>query len=138
MYSASACMSDGNPILSPEILLPSQYVDTVGRSAEMSPEKRLWLAVLEDAINCWTKRIATSSLRAPLLEVENRKIRLWESADSWIFAKEPAIGVNFEYVCDALDIDPDILRAALMRWAASGGSLPKTRRRASVSSTPAV
>jgi len=40
-------------LFQPDTLLSAQYFDTLRRKTLLEPEKRLMLAILEDAINCF-------------------------------------------------------------------------------------
>ena len=45
-------------LFQPDTLLPEQYLDTFRRKLQLEPEKKLMLAILEDAIACYQKAIA--------------------------------------------------------------------------------
>lgn len=87
----------------PSILLPSQYVDQ-RRPYELSPEARLRLAILEDAINCWCTRV-----NAPRYTKSHQMVT---EAHLWIF--EGGGTVTFDDCCEALKIDADWLRTRLL------------------------
>ena len=40
-------------LFQPDTLLPDQYLDTYRRKVHLEPEKKLMLAILEDAIACF-------------------------------------------------------------------------------------
>ncbi|MGN6715881.1 MAG: hypothetical protein ACTHLX_00660, partial [Candidatus Binatia bacterium] len=42
-------------LFQPDTLLPDQYLDTFRRKLYLEPEKKLMLAILEDAIACFQK-----------------------------------------------------------------------------------
>ena len=42
-------------LFQPDTLLPEQYLDTFRRKLYLEPEKKLMLAILEDAIACFQK-----------------------------------------------------------------------------------
>lgn len=44
-------------LFQPDILVPTQYFETIRRKANSEPEKKLMLAILEDAIDCFQKYI---------------------------------------------------------------------------------
>lgn len=64
-------------------------------------------ALLEDAIHCFTKY---GHCQTP------HGRRLFEEAASWIMDASGPSSVSFVEACDALDIDPDVLRTRLRRW----------------------
>ncbi len=86
-------------------LLPSQWRDHHTPS-EQPPLKRLWQAVLEDALGCWQNQTARSASRQ----------RLFFEADLWLFHPEIIAPFSFDEVCEVLDIEPDYLRGGLKRW----------------------
>lgn len=94
----------------PETILPSQLLDTSHRGAALQPEKRLMLAVLEDAVATFqrgTLNAARSALR------EFQEVRAWFDSDDthWPYA--------FLNVCHVLGFEPDYLRGGLRRWLAA-------------------
>jgi hypothetical protein len=95
------------PGLEPETILPSQFFDRFQIDASLQPEKRLMLAVLEDAVGTFQKYVGVSTRRGQRLlgEVEE-----WfaEPASEWPF--------GFETICQALNLEPAYLRTGLERW----------------------
>lgn len=86
-----------------DVILPSQYFGALG-SVGLSSEQRLMLAVLVDAINVlqgW-QRVGNA-----------RKRRAFAEAAQWVNTPGTNYPFSFDSVCDALEIDSDILRARL-------------------------
>src|SRR6516164_1783063 len=103
-------MKDGQSTLAPDdslsqadIILPSQYFESVG-SAGLSGEQRLMLAVLVDAINVLQSWQGGGSAR---------KRRDFGEAAQWVNTRGTSHPFSFDSVCDALEIDPELLRARL-------------------------
>lgn len=94
-------------LFQPDTLLSAQYFDNLRRKTYFEPEKRLMLAILQDAINCYRDRVQTQNPKGQKLfaETENWII---ESNGDWIF--------SFDNVCDALSLNPDYVRQGLLRW----------------------
>lgn len=92
-------------ILVPDIILPSQHFDSRTRCLE--PEKRLMLAVLSDAVRCF--RMGAASEQGP-------RHRLFSNAAWWLFRAKGRGPFSVQYICDALDVDPSLLRRELLRW----------------------
>jgi hypothetical protein len=87
-----------------EIIVPTQYFNR----AINSGEKRLMLAVLEEAVATFQRYIYDDTGRSARLF---REVEEWfDSTDgiSWPFA--------FEKVCHTLEIDPEYLRRGLEVW----------------------
>ncbi len=94
----------------PETILPSQLLDRSHLGAAMQPEKRLMLAVLEDAIAAF-QRSATTSSRVATREFD--EVRRWLGSDdtAWPYA--------FMNICHVLGFDPAYLRRGLDAWLAA-------------------
>ena len=88
-----------------DALLPAQYYDS--RSAELSPERRLMLALLIDAVRCYQTGV-TSTRGLPT--------RVFADAKIWIFNGQRDAPFAFEDICDALEIDAGYLRRGLRSW----------------------
>jgi hypothetical protein len=95
--------------LEPDTLVPSQYFDKVGSDAAFQPEKRLMLAVLEEAIATFQRHVLSDS---------GRSQRLVEEVEEWADGAGADWPFSFENICDALDIEPEFLRNGMMRWKA--------------------
>jgi len=97
-------ISDATDTLSQmDVILPSQYFGALG-SVGLSSEQRLMLAVLVDAINIlqgW-RRVGSA-----------RKRRVFAEAAQWINTRGTNYPFSFDSVCDALEIDQDVLRSRL-------------------------
>jgi len=93
--------------LSPAILLPAQFF-TPSSKAVVSGEKRLMLAVLEEAVGTLHRYFndTTCGGRRAFVEAE-RWVRCTDDS-SWPFA--------FENICEALKVDAERLRQGLEAW----------------------
>ena len=89
---------------------PEQWAD-MRTSTERSPERRLLLAVLDDAIRCYIEYQDGGKVC--------RKRTLFDEAEAWIFSQRPAI-LSFDYVCGELGINPEWLRQGLEAARAGG------------------
>jgi len=94
-------------LIEPEILLPSQFFDRSGGRAVLEGERRLMLAVLEDAVSCFQKYTGATRPRAR---------RLFQEAEDWFFAEQSAWPFSFESICAVLGINPEYFRTGLQRW----------------------
>jgi len=86
-----------------DIILPAQYFGAMG-SVKLSSEQRLMLAVLVDAIN-----ILQGWQRAG----SARKRRAFADAAQWVNTQGTAYPFSFDSICDALNIDSEVLRRRL-------------------------
>jgi hypothetical protein len=89
----------------PDVVLPVQFYAEQG-VAGRSPERRLMLAILEDAVLTVLKHSGKPGKRARRLV---REVERWVALHdtSWIF--------SFESICSVLDIDAGAMRNSLRR-----------------------
>ncbi len=65
----------------------------------LTPEKRLWSAVLEDAFHCCVSgRVSGEGSKA-------RKEEEIKSAEAWFLSEETDVG-TFKWICEKLNLDP--------------------------------
>lgn len=91
----------------PDTILPTQFSDRNTLEPSAYPEKRLMLAVLEDAVATY-QRCAGSR--------DRRGQRLFHEAEEWIATGESDWPFAFENICHALEIEPEFLRRGLAAW----------------------
>jgi hypothetical protein len=93
-------------LFQPDTLLAHQYFVTL-RTKRLEPEKRLMLAVLEDAVVCFQKYAFP----------RNRRDRiLFKETEDWVRDKNGDYLFSFENICEVLKLKPEYLRAGLLRW----------------------
>ena len=85
-----------------DTVLPAQFF--APRTAAPEPERRLRLALLEDALRYYTTYAGEPDRRARML---------YEDAAEWFASDDRSEPFAFENVCDALGIDPDAIRRRL-------------------------
>ena len=95
----SLCQSDS--------LLVAQYFETLRRKTLFEPEKRLMLAILEDAINCFQDN---------LLAQDVRNSRLFHEAEEWIVEADSDGVFSFESIYEVLGFSPRYVRQGPLRW----------------------
>jgi hypothetical protein len=96
-----------NDFSSVEVLLPVQFHDRPNSASTGEPLRRLMVAMLVDAIKCvQTKFDARQSARR----------QDYGDARSWIFSNDDKRVFSFKALCDALDIDPNVVRKYLAQW----------------------
>lgn len=94
-------------LFQPDTLLPEQYLDTFRRKVRLEPEKKLLLAILEDAIACYQKYIFASDAKGKAL---------FRETESWVVEKGNEAVFAFDSVCEMLDFDPEYLRRGVAAW----------------------
>ena len=99
--------SGGGLGLEPETVLPAQFFDRVHVDASLQPEKRLMLAVLEDAVGTFQKYVHASGRRGRKLFLE---------AEEWFDSPDTGWPFAFESICQALGLEAAYVRAGLWRW----------------------
>ena len=65
-------------LFEPDTLLSAEYLENLRRKTLLEPEKRLMLAVLEDAINCFQVNVMAQSGRGK---------RLFNESEDWIMGR---------------------------------------------------
>src|SRR5215813_7655838 len=94
-------------LFEPDTLLPAQYFGNLRRKTLLEPEKRLMLAILEDAINCYQDN---------LLAKRGREGRLFTDAEEWILEKGSDWIFSFRNICETLGFNAEYVRQGLLRW----------------------
>ena len=94
-------------LFQPDTLLPDQYLDTFRRKLHLEPEKKLMLAVLEDAIACFQKYVSARDGKGKIL---------FQDAEDWILEENCDWLFSFANVCETLGFDPAYLRRGLQVW----------------------
>jgi len=94
-------------LFQPDTLLPDQYLDTFRRKLHLEPEKKLMLAILEDAVACFQKYLFARDSKG--------KAQFRDTGD-WIFQRDDSGVFSFNIVCETLGIEPNYLRRGLEQW----------------------
>ena len=93
--------------LEADIIVPSQYFDRVRSEDSTQPEKRLMLAVMENAIATFQKSIYGAT---------RRQQRLLKETEEWLYSGDTSWPFSFENICASLNIEADYLRSGLTEW----------------------
>jgi hypothetical protein len=88
-------------LFQPTTELAPDYFEKLRQKTLLGPEKRLMLAVLEDALKCFQSA---------------KRKRLCEEAEQWILEEGSTWIFSFENICEVLTINPEYLRQGLLRW----------------------
>jgi hypothetical protein len=92
-------------LFQPDTLLPTQYFDRMRRRrTEYDGERRLMIAVLEDAVDVYRKQHGAQDPRGRVL---------FEEAAEWIESTDQTWIFSFENICDVLDLDAEYIRRGL-------------------------
>lgn len=106
-------MRTGRPVRATIVASPEVF-STLRR--QPTPETRLLIAILEEAINCFQ--------RYYFAEHDSGQ-RLFREADEWLMSNQRDWAFSFESICDAIGLDPSYVRYGLRQWQArqlrSGG-----------------
>jgi len=93
--------------LESDVMVPSQFFDRIKTEGSSQPEKRLMLAVMEDAIATFQKSVYGAT---------RRQRRLLKETEDWIGSADTGWPFSFENICAALDIESTYLRTGLKQW----------------------
>ncbi len=110
-------------LFEPDVLAPSQFNAILKSSHMPDPERRLMVAVLEDAVSCLSKNPRRGA---------RQQRRAFEEAHSWVNAEDAESWIfSFANVCETLGLDPGYLRRGLNRWTAlnqNGAGKPRLKK----------
>ena len=93
-------------LFQPDMLLAAQF-ESLRRKSLLEPEKRLMLAILEDAVSCF---------QGKLMAQTGKNRRLFEEAEEWIVEVGGDGLFSFDTICETLGINPAYVRQGLLRW----------------------
>jgi hypothetical protein len=82
-------------LFQPDTLLSTQYFDNMRRRTLLEPEKRLMLAILEDAVDCFKENLSAES---------GRRKMLFEDAEQWVRSDGGDWVFSFDHICEALGL----------------------------------
>jgi hypothetical protein len=99
-------------LFQPDTLLPSQYFDRIRRRASADGERRLMVAILEDAVDVYRKQAGAR---------DRKRRQLFEDAEAWIESTDTSWIFSYQNICDVLGIDGQYLRKGLRAWKARAG-----------------
>lgn len=103
-------------LFQPDTLLSAQYFENFRRKTFLEPEKKLMLAVLEDAVRCFQDSIMARS---------GKRKKLFDEAEEWILEDNSDRVFSFESICEVLGFNPQYVRQGLLR--SKERKLPKHR-----------
>ena len=86
------------PALDADIIVPSQYFDRIRSEESAQPEKRLMLAVMENAIATFQHSISGAT---------RRQRRLLKETEEWMYSGDTSWPFSFENICALLGIEAD-------------------------------
>ena len=99
--------SDLHNLFEPDAILPDQFFSAFSHQDALGPERRLMLAVLQDAVECYQKYALS---RSPQGRNEFREAR------DWIASTDRGWAYSYENICDVLGIDSAYIRRGLRRF----------------------
>ena len=101
--------SNVTSLFQPDTLLSAQFFDDQRRQTLLEPEKRLMLAILEDAVHCFQDHHRAQ---------HGKRKRLLDDVHRWFFEASSDGFCSFENICSVLGLNPDYIRKGLVRWRA--------------------
>jgi hypothetical protein len=75
----------------------------------VTPERRLLIAILTDAIDCYQRNLDART---------TRKRRMCREAEEWMQSDDQAWVFSFRNICDALGVDVAAMRERARAWKA--------------------
>jgi len=105
-----AANQDLSFLFEPDVLASSQFQTILKSGTASDPERRLMVAILEDAVSCLSKDPRTCP---------RQQRKSFEEAHSWVNDSDAEDWVfSFTNVCQTLGFDAGYLRRGLNRWTA--------------------
>jgi len=93
-------------VFEPDILIDTNSRRGAMRSV-MAAERRLMVAILADALDCFQKNLCART---------SKRRRLFREAEQWIFSDDSHWVFSFCNICDVLGFDASALRAQAVAW----------------------
>ena len=90
-----------------DTLAAAEYFNNLRTRTLVEPEKKLMLAILEDAVTCFQENVRAQS---------GKEKRLFDEAEQWFLEGRGEWIFSFRNVCELLGLNPEYLRGGLMRW----------------------
>jgi hypothetical protein len=100
----------------PDTLLPSQYFDRVRGRGELDGERRLMIAILEDALDVYRKQLTAEDTHGR---------QLFREAEEWLEDTQANDLFSFENICDVLDLNSEYIRRGLHALRAKVANRPR-------------
>jgi hypothetical protein len=94
-------------LFGPAVILPAQFTEQMGAKQSDRGEKRLMLAVLEEAVATYQRNVDAKTRHGQ---------RVFREAEEWIRTTDSHWPFAFENICHALEIEPEFLRRGLEGW----------------------
>jgi len=94
-------------LFEPDAILPAQFYTAFRGATAGRGERRLMLAVLEDALECYQKYAFVR---------RGQGHELVEELAGWIGSTDGNWCFSFENICETLEINPEYLRCGLANW----------------------
>jgi len=91
----------------PDVVCVHEYLQVYQAKAADTPEKRLVLAILRDAIDCYIHDCFTT---------DRRRLRTFREAEEWFFKGEEDGVFSLNNVCSILHLDPGYIRRSLRNY----------------------
>jgi hypothetical protein len=94
-------------LFEPDALLPAQFYAAFRGGSAVRGEKRLMLAVLQDALECYQKYAFAKDVHGH---------QLFAEAEEWICCEDRNWYFSFDNICETLEINPAYLRHGVQQW----------------------
>ena len=105
-------------LFQPDALLSESYLETVRRKSYLEPEKKLMLAILEDAVACY---------RRHGVGCKATERALFQETANWIMDEKAESVFSFQVICEVLGVNPEYVRKGLVTDTARCFAYPHPR-----------
>ncbi|HAC79644.1 MAG: hypothetical protein P8K76_11955 [Candidatus Binatia bacterium] len=103
-YSTRDSITD---LFAPDMITPEQHRDQVRPEPTDQPEIRLMLAVMEDAV---------ATFQRYLKEPSRGNEREYQETRAWLESEDLEWPYSFSNLCEALGMDPQLVREKMLSW----------------------
>jgi hypothetical protein len=93
-------------LFQPDTVLSTQFFDDRRRKTLLEAEKRLMLAILDNAVHCFQDHH---------LAQHGKRKRLFDDVHRWFFEASSDWLCGFENICSVLGLNPEYIRKGLVR-----------------------
>jgi len=94
-------------MLEPDILSSQQFFDRWRGAGRLEPERRLMLAVLQEAVDGFQENV---------FQHGRKQEESFKDAEAWFFSDDQEWPFSFLNLCEIFGFDPDYFRTGLLHW----------------------
>ena len=106
-YRSQSGQSQGSQLGDTQHLIPELQFSGLFQSTAVEGERRLFIAVLEDAVHCFQRYALASDMQGQAR---------FREAEEWLMEPDTGALISFEYICEMYGFETESIRSHLRRW----------------------